>query len=134
MTIRRIVFLVLSTLLTITQTTALCPILHAEESLHKRIDRLVQPYLDNKIVVGMTIGVLHQGREDTFGYGRMSKADNRVPDRDTVYEIGSTSKVFTGVLLADAVIKGHLKLDQPAGELLPSGVKMPTFGKRPITL
>ncbi len=131
---RRILFLALSTLLTIAQLGALCPILHAEESLHERVDRLVQPYVDNEVIVGMTIGVLHEGRETTFGYGRMSKADARVPDGESVFEIGSASKVFTGVLLADAVMQGQVKLDQPAGDLLPSGTKMPTRGKRAITL
>ncbi len=134
MTKRKAVSLVLSTLTAITLSTAWCPILHGEESLRKRIDRLVQPYLDNEIVVGMTIGVLHQDQEKIFGYGRMSKEDSRVPDGETVYEIGSMSKIFTGVLLADAVTQGHVKLDQAAGELLPSGVKMPSRGERAITL
>ena len=82
----------------------------------------------------MTIGVLYQGEADTFGYGRLSEADTRVPNGDTIYEIGSMSKVFTGVLLADAVVQGHVRLDQPAGELLPAGVKMPSKGEREILL
>ena len=125
---------VLSVLLIITLTTVWHPILYASESHRDRIDRLVQPYLENEIVVGMTIGVLHREHKEIIGYGRMSKEDGRVPGGDTVYEIGSVSKVFTGMLLADAVLQGHVKLDQPAAELLPSGVRMPSRGKRAITL
>lgn len=109
--------------------------LRAEEpSWRKRIDQLAQPYLDSETVVGMTIGVLHKGRTETIGYGRTGTKEAPVPDGETIYEIGSMSKVFTGVLLADAVVRGQVRLDQPAGELLPPGVKMPTRGARAITL
>ncbi len=131
---RRTLFHILLILVTFTLSTVWRANLHAQKPLQQRIDRLVQPYLDHEIVVGMTIGVLHKGQKGIFGYGRMSKEDDRVPDGDTVYEIGSTTKVFTGVLLADAVTRGHVKLDQPAGAFLPSGVKMPSLGKRAITL
>jgi len=104
------------------------------ETLRARTDELVRPYLDNHMIVGMTIGVLHEGKGQVFGYGRMSRDDRRVPDGDTIYELGSTTKVMTGILLADAVVRGQVKLDQPAGQLLPAGVKMPAKGDRAITL
>ena len=105
-----------------------------EKSIRQRTDQLVQPYLDNDIIVGMTIGVISDGKQEVFGYGRMSRDDRRVPDGDTIYEFGSATKVLTGILLADAVVQGQVKLDQPAGELLPAGVKMPAKGARAITL
>ena len=111
-----------------------CPSLQAKQPLEDQIDRLVTPYVDNEMVVGMTIGVVHQGKSSVFNYGRLSADDSRQPDGDTIYEIGSVSKVFTAVLLADAVSQGRVKLDQPAGELLPSGVTMPSHDKRAITL
>lgn len=104
------------------------------ESLRTRIDRIAKPYIDSNIVVGMTIGVLRDGKTEVFGYGRMSREDKRVPDGDTIYELGSATKVLTGILLADAIVNGKAKLDQPATELLPSNVKMPTSGTRSITL
>ena len=106
----------------------------AEPSLKQRTDQLVKPYLDNGIFVGMTIGLLHGGKQEVFGYGRLSQKDQRVPDGETIYEIGSLSKMITGLLLADAVVLGKIKLDQPAGELLPKGVKMPGGTGRAITL
>jgi serine-type D-Ala-D-Ala carboxypeptidase/endopeptidase len=109
-------------------------VLADEPSLRKRTDQLVQPYLDNGVFVGMSIGVSDRGQQQTFGYGRLSRDDPRVPDGDTIYEFGSASKVLTGLLLADAVVQGRVRLDQPAGELLPAGVKMPGHGKRAITL
>lgn len=108
--------------------------LHAEENLRDHVDALVQPYLDSKTVQCMTIGIIQNGETTVLGYGQLSAQDKSKPDGDTVYEIGSISKVFTGILLADAVTQGHVQLDQPASDLLPEGVKMPRRGKRPITL
>ncbi|HXY33383.1 MAG TPA: serine hydrolase, partial [Planctomycetaceae bacterium] len=79
-------------------------------------------------------GVLHDGKQEVLGYGRMSRDDRRAPDGDTIYELGSVTKVLTGILLADAVVQGRVKLDQPAGQQLPAGVKMPANGDRAITL
>ncbi len=106
----------------------------AQESVRVQVDNLAKPYIDNEIVMGMTIGILHDAHEEYFGYGRLGKSDERVPDENTIYEIGSTSKVFTGLLLADAVVQGRVQLEQAAGDLLPKDVTMPANGKRPITL
>ena len=129
LTIRRALF----TVVTIAMTIA-SPILQAEDTLKQRVNRLVQPYLDAEIVMGMTIGVLYDGKEGYLGYGLTKKAGGKKPDADTIYEIGSTSKVFTSALLADAVTQGHVRLDQPAGELLPDGVTMPSRDDKQITL
>ncbi len=105
-----------------------------EQSIRQRTDQLVQPYLENDIIVGVTIGVLRDGKQEVFGYGRMSRDDRRVPDGNTIYELGSATKVMTGILLADAVVQDRVKLNQPAGELLPAGVKIPAHADRAITL
>jgi serine-type D-Ala-D-Ala carboxypeptidase/endopeptidase len=55
-------------------------------------------------------------------------------DRTTLFEIGSISKVFTGLILADMVNKGQVSLDDPAEKYLPAGHHMPRRGDRPITL
>jgi D-alanyl-D-alanine-carboxypeptidase/D-alanyl-D-alanine-endopeptidase len=105
-----------------------------ETNLKSRIDPLVQPYLDAEVVVGLALGVIHDGQSQTFGYGRLSANDAGPPTGDTVYEIGSASKVFTGVLLADAVVHDRVKLSTPAAELLPAGAAMPEIVGRAITL
>ncbi len=104
------------------------------DSFPESIAKLVQPYVDNDVVGGLTIGVIQGDQVHVRGFGRLSATDKRVSDGQTIYEIGSMSKVFTGLLLADAVVQGHVKLDQPAGDLLPKTVKMPSFGEQPITL
>jgi serine-type D-Ala-D-Ala carboxypeptidase/endopeptidase len=46
---------------------------------------------------------------------------------NTIYEIGSITKTFTAFLLADAVAKQLVKLDDPVAKYLPEGTQLPTF-------
>ncbi len=52
---------------------------------------------------------------------------------DTLFEIGSITKVFTGLLLADMAARGEVGLDDPVAKYLPAGWTLPVRG-RPITL
>jgi CubicO group peptidase (beta-lactamase class C family) len=52
----------------------------------------------------------------------------------TLFEIGSVTKVFTGLLLADMARRGEVKLDDSADKYLPAGVTLPERNGRKITL
>lgn len=52
----------------------------------------------------------------------------------TLYEIGSVTKVFTTTLLADMVKRGEARLDDPVSKYLPANFKIPAFNDKPITL
>ncbi len=52
---------------------------------------------------------------------------------DTLFEIGSITKTFTGLLLADMAARGKVGLNDPAAKYLPAGWTLPVRG-RPITL
>ena len=110
--------------------TAIAPASGVER---ERIDRLVAPYLENEIAVGLVVGVIADGQRASFGYGRLSTNNERRPDGATVYEIGSISKVFTGILLASAVQHKAADLDQRIQELLPADVEL-SIKDQPIRL
>ena len=116
---------------------AAAPIGAARESgddLEARIDRLAQPLIESKTVVGMTIGVVRGDERIVRGYGRVSMNDDRAPDGRTVYEIGSATKAFTGILLAEMAERGEVKLNDPANDYLPRGVRLPSEDETAITL
>ena len=48
--------------------------------------------------------------------GQFSAKDPRTITPDTLFEIGSITKAFTAILLADAVERGEIRLDDPIGE------------------
>src|SRR5262245_3340568 len=83
--------------------------------------------------VGMVVGVIEPAGQRVVAYGRSDAPNHRALDGDTVFQMGSLSKPFVGLLLADMVRRGEVALDDPAQKYLPAGVKMPERG-RPITL
>src|SRR5207249_4411733 len=50
------------------------------------------------------------------------------------FEIGSISKTFVGLLIADMVERGEMKLDERLESLVPKGVATPVVASKPITL
>jgi D-alanyl-D-alanine-carboxypeptidase/D-alanyl-D-alanine-endopeptidase len=84
--------------------------------------------------VGIVVGVIDAKGRRIVSYGVSDKADGRPVDQRTIFEIGSMSKVFTSLLLADMVQRGEVKLDDPISKYLPTGVKVPERGGKQITL
>jgi serine-type D-Ala-D-Ala carboxypeptidase/endopeptidase len=105
-----------------------------DKDLASQVERLAQPLVDNGAVVGLAIGVLDKGQRRTFGFGRIAADRDERPTADTLYEIGSITKVFTGLLLADAVERKKVSLDDPVQKYLPDDVVLRTVGGTPITL
>ena len=83
--------------------------------------------------VGMVAVTMRDGVRELVSYGRSDMPDERPLDMDSVFEIGSITKVFTALLLADMVQRREVALADPVASLLPAGTKIPEKGK-PITL
>jgi D-alanyl-D-alanine-carboxypeptidase/D-alanyl-D-alanine-endopeptidase len=83
--------------------------------------------------VGVAVGVLWQGERWTVGRGRLRATDAAPVDANSIFEIGSVTKVFTATLLADMVEQTLVDLDDPVQRYLPDDVRVPIRG-RPITL
>lgn len=84
--------------------------------------------------VGIVVGVIDPKGRRVVSYGALAKDDKRRLNGDTLFEIGSATKVFTSLLLADAVQRGEVALTDPVSKFLPSGVTMPQRGETKITL
>ena len=100
-----------------------------DAAIRERAETLVR---DGKHV-SLVIAVIEGKDSAVYGFGRARPGDKGVPDADTVYEIGSVTKTMTGLLLADAVVAGKARLEQPVAELLPA-YAIPSFGGQNITL
>jgi CubicO group peptidase (beta-lactamase class C family) len=84
--------------------------------------------------VGLVVGCLHGGEQRVAGYGRLRSGAQDTPDDGAIFEIGSVTKVFTGLLLADLAEQGVVSLEDPLASHLPSWVRVPARGDRQITL
>jgi CubicO group peptidase (beta-lactamase class C family) len=93
----------------------------------------VAPLIRDGWLAGVSVALLHAGGTELYGFGKAG-ADGAAPTADTVFEIGSVTKVFTAVVLAEMVRRGQVRLDQPVAELLPAGTTVPTRDGKVITL
>jgi len=84
--------------------------------------------------VGIVIALVDGNAVDYFSYGTTDLKSGIPVDAQSVFEIGSISKVFTCIMLADEVLKGNMKLSDPISKYLPEGVTAPTRNGRVITL
>jgi CubicO group peptidase (beta-lactamase class C family) len=84
--------------------------------------------------VGIVVGVIDAKGRRVVAYGSLAKDDKRPLNGDTVFEIGSMTKVFTSLVLMDMVQKGEVALTDPVSKYLPASVKMPERNGRKITL
>jgi D-alanyl-D-alanine-carboxypeptidase/D-alanyl-D-alanine-endopeptidase len=101
-----------------------------DEFRHERkIAALVEPYLTHHKVNAISVGVISNGKTWTKNFGTLDTEGTVSPNEKTLYEIGSISKVFTSLLLAEAAESGRLKLDDPISTVMKElAEKNPTVG------
>jgi D-alanyl-D-alanine-carboxypeptidase/D-alanyl-D-alanine-endopeptidase len=88
----------------------------------------------DKRATGMAVGIVERGRRRVIVYGKQDSGDARSVAPNTLFEIGSLTKVFTALLLADMVHRKELQFDDPVDRYLPSGLRTPQHNGRAITL
>lgn len=84
--------------------------------------------------VGIVVGVIDAAGRRVVAHGSFDTSGARRVDGDTIFEIGSVTKVFTSLLLADAVSRGEMALTDPVSKHLPPDVKVPQRAGQQITL
>jgi len=109
----------LPSLLLLAALSAFPPDAEIHKILADRID--VQKQAD-----AIVVGVIDSSGRRVVAHGGV--------DGDTLFEIGSATKVFTSLLLADAVQRGEVALTDPVSKFLPAGVRVPERGGKKITL
>lgn len=82
---------------------------------------------------GIAIAAVAEGAT-TFGAAGRLRADGAAVDADTLFEIGSITKVFTGILLADAVRRGDAALEDSIAKHLPADLLPADSVLREVTL
>jgi D-alanyl-D-alanine-carboxypeptidase/D-alanyl-D-alanine-endopeptidase len=104
-----------------------------------RTNAEVQRILDDRLgdfaeYYGIVVGLVDAGGRRVISRGHLARGDERAPDGDTLFELGSITKVFTSLLLAISVERGEVGLDDPLVKHLPPGTTAPSVDGRPITL
>ena len=88
----------------------------------------------NSTNAAVVLGYVDPNGTQFYGYGNKSRLINSTVDQNTIFGIGSITKVFTTILLADMANDGLVKFDDPLQKHLPSNVTAPKYGAQNMTL
>jgi CubicO group peptidase (beta-lactamase class C family) len=108
-------------------------VLPSDGDIRKMLAERVDTLAGQDDGVGIVVGVVGPQGRRVVSYGHLDQGDPRPLDGDTGFEIGSVTKVFTALLLAEMVRKGEVALADPVAKYLPA-VKIPQRSGRSITL
>lgn len=100
--------------------------LRAGGDLKEEVARLVQPLVDSGEICGMAVGVLAPGAGPrVFGFGSASLPGNGpLPAGDTIFQIGSVSKLFVDALLMKLIAEGRMSFDDTVRSIVPPGIPL----------
>jgi beta-lactamase class C len=88
-------------------------------AVREAVDRAVRPLMAQHDVPGMAVAVSVDGQAMFFNYGMASK-EKRIPvSENTLFELGSVSKIFTATLACYARAQGKLSFDDHPGKYIP---------------
>lgn len=99
-----------------------CSVLAApmsEKQLADVVERNVTPLMKAQGIPGMAVAVIYQGQPHYFTFGKADIAANKSVTPQTLFELGSISKTFTGVLGGDAIARGEISLSDPVTKYWP---------------
>ena len=106
----------------------------SDSEIHRIIEERVQTIAGPEGGMGIVVGVLDEKGPRVVAYGDTGAAERRPLTGDSVFEIGSVTKVFTALLLVDMVRSRDLRLTDPVAKYLPKGTKLPERNGRSFTL
>lgn len=98
------------------------------------VKRLGETFMKDKQAVGLSIGVYNNGANYFYNFGTTEKGKTQPPTQNTVYEIGSVTKAFVSLILANAVIEKKVKLDDDIRKYLDGVYPNLEYQKKPIKL
>lgn len=91
----------------------------ANDTVRAAVERAFLPLMKQHDVPGMAVGVTLNGRQHIFYYGTADKMAGKPVNADTLFEIGSVSKMFTATLAAYAQAQGRLSLADHPSRFMP---------------
>jgi serine-type D-Ala-D-Ala carboxypeptidase/endopeptidase len=103
-------------------------------ALDSVVQKAIANYMSNQNVPGLSVGVIKDGESYSYNFGETKKGTNRLIKNTTIFDIGSMSKPFTGILLANAVLEGKLKLEDDIRKYLNDSFPNLQYNGTPIKI
>lgn len=102
--------------------------------LDSLVENLCKEYMSLPQTCAISIGILQNGKRTYYNYGEKARGQAQLPDQWSVYEAGSITKTFTGLLLAQAITEKKVKPEDDIRDYLPGRYPNLAYGNTPITL
>lgn len=96
------------------------------------VDSLVRGVMQSPENCGLSIGITTGNKNYFYNYGETQRGSRKIPAKHTVYEIGSVSTTFCGLILAYAVKEGRVGLEDDIRKYLPGNYSDLIYAKAPI--
>ncbi|MDH2327223.1 beta-lactamase [Cereibacter sp. SYSU M97828] len=91
-----------------------------EQQARALAEQVFRPVIEEYRIPGIAIGITLDGSQFFFTDGLADRAASRPVDKDTIFELGSNSKLFNVALAALADEKGLLSLDDAVSRHIPA--------------
>jgi D-alanyl-D-alanine-carboxypeptidase/D-alanyl-D-alanine-endopeptidase len=91
---------------------------NGETCMKHQIDTIFAPLLAKYAQMGLVVVLLKQDERIVIGYGKMSNVFPVPPNEESIFEIGSVTKLFTTTLLATLVGDSLVSFDTPLRDIL----------------
>jgi len=101
-----------------------------KRDLAASIDKQAGRHLAEGKAYGLVVGVYKNGKAYIKGYGTAEKGKDTPPDSTTVFELASTSKLFTTATLQLLADEGVLKPDDKIQAILGNKIKLPAIAEK----
>ncbi len=99
---------------------ALAQTIENEAALKTAVSQQVSSLMQQQQIPGMAVAVLWQGKTFFYSFGQADVAAKTAVTPDTLFELGSISKTFAGVIGAMALERGDIKLNDPVTKHWPA--------------
>lgn len=102
---------------------------YPEINKNTTIEEIVNPYITQKDNMGLAVGIIDNNQSKEYFFGKTAKNKGK-PDKNTLFEIGSITKVFTTTALAKMVVDKKVNLNDNLDKFISS----PNYNGKKIKL
>lgn len=96
------------------------------------VQKIFDTYKDDLNTVGLSMAILKNGTISYYGYGETKIGNGKVPDKNTLFEIGSISKTYTSITILNMLQENGHTIETPIREYLPKD--LPTLARDGIEI
>jgi D-alanyl-D-alanine carboxypeptidase len=104
--------------------------LAAEVSVHSWIDQEIRLAMNKNNIPSLSVGIIEKGKVEMLkGFGKLNRNEEKLTDENTLYQIASLSKMFTGTIANQLNREGLLEVNKSIVTYLPSSLSESTKEK-----